>query len=237
MALQWAHSQGGVVGTLVDVTLPSGDTGKALILGVVPTDETGAPLGTAANPLVTSSGAAPAGGTIVHGPDATGVAPTQAPVFVAGIDTNGNIAPIKTVAGLIQTISEQMQGQPTSAFATIIAGMTDDDATALPFVTDGNGYLYAKAPPATWANHSGTVTTGGTSQALMPANAVRRGFWVQNNSAGDLWIMDGAAATQAQPSIRIQPGDLYESPANGCPGTAINIIGATTGQAFSAREF
>lgn len=93
------------------------------------------------------------------------------------------------------------------------------------------------APSATWADHSGTITAGGTSQQLMAANANRRGFFVQNLSAEDLFIMDGAAAMAGQPSLKIPPDGLYETPANGTPTTAINIIGATTGSAFSAREF
>jgi len=87
------------------------------------------------------------------------------------------------------------------------------------------------------ANKSGTITTGGTAQTLSAANSARNGFWIQNQSAGSLWIYELGAATQASPSLEIKPGQLYEYPAGGVPASAISIIGATTGQVFAAREW
>lgn len=87
-------------------------------------------------------------------------------------------------------------------------------------------------------SRSGTVTLGGTAQALMAGNPGRKGFFVQNNSSGDLWINElGNAAAAAQPALRLVPGAYYESPITGCPVGAISIFGATTGQAFTAREW
>ena len=85
-------------------------------------------------------------------------------------------------------------------------------------------------------DRSGTITTGGTAQQLMPANDARVGFWVQNLSSGDLWINElGGTAAASQPSIKIPSGSLYESQrGEPCP-YAISIFGATTGQAFTAR--
>jgi hypothetical protein len=72
----------------------------------------------------------------------------------------------------------------------------------------------------------------------MAANANRIGYWIQNNSAGDLWINEiGGTAAASQPSIKIVSGALYESPVTGCPVGAISIYGATTSQAFTAREW
>jgi hypothetical protein len=84
---------------------------------------------------------------------------------------------------------------------------------------------------------SGTVTSGGTAQTLMAANVYRVGFWVQNQSTGDLYISDLGTAAASQPSLKLSPGDYYEAPMNGIPRTAISIYGATTGQAFAAREW
>ena len=84
---------------------------------------------------------------------------------------------------------------------------------------------------------SGTITAGGTAQALAAANPSRIGFWVQNHSAGDLWVSEIGTAAAAQPSIRIATLATYESPITGCPGGALSIFGATTAQAFSAREW
>lgn len=86
-------------------------------------------------------------------------------------------------------------------------------------------------------NRSGTVTAGGTAQELLPANGARRGFWLQNNSAGDLWIDDTGDAEASQPSLKIAPGELYENPVGMVPSTAVSIFGATAGQAFSCREW
>lgn len=90
---------------------------------------------------------------------------------------------------------------------------------------------------ATPISASGTITTGGTAQNAAAANTSRRGFWIQNNSTGDLWISTIATAVQSQPSLKIPAGALYESPLGGAGTGAISIIGATTSQAFSGREW
>ena len=86
-------------------------------------------------------------------------------------------------------------------------------------------------------NRSGTVTSGSTAQALMATNKGRGGYWIQNLSAGDLYISDVGTAAATQPSMRIAAGGLYESSITGCPTNEISIFGATTGQVFSAREW
>lgn len=87
----------------------------------------------------------------------------------------------------------------------------------------------AVAPAAT------TIATGGTAQTLFAANPTRRGMAIQNQSSGDLYIATAAALNQS--SLRITPGAYYEVPA-GHTGTAlIQVIGATTGQPFWAREW
>lgn len=66
---------------------------------VVLTDPaTGDLLGTAANPLVVSSAGSGTGDIAVHGVDATGAAPTADPVYVAGLDANGQVRPLKLAA-------------------------------------------------------------------------------------------------------------------------------------------
>lgn len=93
------------------------------------------------------------------------------------------------------------------------------------------------SPVNGYADRSGTVASGGVAQALMAANPARKGYWIQNNSASDLWIRDTGTAAAIQPSLKIAAGNLYESPVTGCPTTAISIFGATTGQTFTAREW
>lgn len=90
---------------------------------------------------------------------------------------------------------------------------------------------------AAHTNRSGTIAAGGAQQQLMAANPNRRGYWIQNQSTGDLWINGLGNASAGQPSLRISAGALYESPVHGVGTAGISIFGATTGQAFAAREF
>lgn len=87
-------------------------------------------------------------------------------------------------------------------------------------------------------NKSGTITSGGVAQTLCAANSSRIGFCVQNVSSENLWINElGSSAAATQPSLLLSPGSLYEAPASCVSKLAISIFGATTGQAFSAREW
>lgn len=116
---------------------------------------------------------------------------------------------------------------------TNIIGQVEIDQTT-PFVTNNvtiNGTV-------TRTNRSGTITTGGTAQTLMSANASRKGWIIQNVSSGDLWFNEiGGTAIADQPSFKLAAGAAYESVLGATVTTAISIIGATTGQAFVAREW
>lgn len=87
----------------------------------------------------------------------------------------------------------------------------------------------------TLQDRSGTITLGGTAQVLMPAAPSRRGCIVQNLSVADLWISDQGAAALVQPSIKVPAGAQFACV--GPPSAALSIIGATTAQAFAAREW
>jgi len=91
--------------------------------------------------------------------------------------------------------------------------------------------------PVSYTNRSGTITTGNAAQQLAPVNLARKGYFVQNVSAGDLWISTESTAVLNQPSIKLIANAFYESPVGLPPSGAISIIGATTGQAFTAREY
>ena len=87
---------------------------------------------------------------------------------------------------------------------------------------------------------SGTIAAGGTAQSLSGANQLRKGYSVMNLSSGNLFINDvggTAVSTLGGASITVIPGALYESPRNQLPTRAISILGATTSQAFAAREW
>lgn len=91
--------------------------------------------------------------------------------------------------------------------------------------------------PAPHTDRSGTITTGGTAQSLMPANTGRKGFYIQNQSTGDLYVNSPTTAVIGQPSLKIPAGAYYEAPLGGVMPGAISIVGATTGQAFTAKEW
>lgn len=119
-------------------------------------------------PLPVTSVSGP-GGTSVSGVDATGAAPTSPPVYVGGIDQNGNVAPIYTVGGYIQTIAEQMQGQALGDFSMSICGM-DPGASALPPLvdTDGNWQMVGNVGSGT-ADKGNPVKIGGVASDANPS--------------------------------------------------------------------
>ena len=93
------------------------------------------------------------------------------------------------------------------------------------------------APATTLVDRSGTITTGGTAQVLCAANASRKGILIQNLSNGDLWINSLGTATAGVGSLKISSGVYWESPFGGAGVGAVSILGATTAQAFTAREW
>lgn len=72
----------------------------------------------------------------------------------------------------------------------------------------------------------------------MAANPFRSYLFIQNLSQAPLYIdFDGTTAVAGQPSTMIPAGgSLTASAEDFCPTGAISIIGATTGQAFVAKE-
>lgn len=116
--------------------------------------------------------------------------------------------------------------------ATVLGTVTIDQTT--PGTTNN---VSVSRPPVTYVDKSGTITSGGTAQTAIAANAARKGFFIQNQSTGDLYFNSVTTAVAASPSIKLTSGQTYEPPIYGVPSAAISIIGATTGQAFAAREW
>jgi hypothetical protein len=99
--------------------------------------------------------------------------------------------------------------------------------------TGGTGAPGGPLPAGT--DRSGAVTLGGTAQPLAAANAARIGLVGENISAGDLWLNEigGAAAVDTAGSYVVPSRGTFSISTN----RAISIIGATTGQKFTATEF
>jgi hypothetical protein len=94
----------------------------------------------------------------------------------------------------------------------------------------------AWAQALTYADRSGTITTGGTAQVVLPAFPGRRGCMIQNQSLGSLWVSETATAVAGPPSILIPVNQQFLC-MNPASGQTYSIIGATTAQAFAAREW
>lgn len=94
-------------------------------------------------------------------------------------------------------------------------------------------------PGGSLVDGSGTLAAGATAEDVFAANKGRQYLLVQNNSAGDLWVNFGSDAVQTQPSIKLVSGASVEFSAAGTgvvPTARVSIIGATLGQAYTAKE-
>lgn len=85
-------------------------------------------------------------------------------------------------------------------------------------------------------DHSGSITTGGTAQALAPQNFGRHYFLFQNLSTGDLYVNFGANGNIGSGSIKVVAGDDLAFETQFIPTDSVSVIGATAGQAFTCKE-
>ena len=91
----------------------------------------------------------------------------------------------------------------------------------------------------TKTDRSGTIALGGQAQALMPANASRKGWSFQNRSGGSMWFDDlgNAAAPASNSATYLPPGAYYESEPGGASIAAVSLYGDVTGSQFVAKEW
>lgn len=84
-------------------------------------------------------------------------------------------------------------------------------------------------------DRSGAIAAADTSQVLMPANAERCYWFLQNQSeTTDMWIQYGAAAVKSQPSIRVGPLETYTP--SFIDRREIQIICASINAPFTCKE-
>lgn len=178
----------------------------------------------ALNPIPTSGGGGGGGGpvTIANGADVT-----QGAVADAAVSTDAN-----------GTISAKLRGVIVNLVALL---------ARLPAALTGSGNFkvslaestvsqIVRASSLSWTDGSATITTGATAQTVFAANATRARLFVQNQSTDLLWINFGVTAVQSQPSVRLEPFDVWVDLAPSCTSQLVSIIGPTTGQAFCAKE-
>ena len=129
----------------------------------------------------------------------------------------------------------EQTGMPANTIAAIQCVWDDVLGKWVPVQgTSAGGSTITTAPLAAGTDRSGSITAGGTAQQLAAANTSRKSLTGQNISSGDLWINEigGAAAVDTAGSFKIPSGATFKI------GTsrAISIVGATTGQKWSATE-
>lgn len=84
-------------------------------------------------------------------------------------------------------------------------------------------------------DRSGAITAGGTAQTVEAPNAGRSYILIQNVSVGDLWVDFGETAVVDAPSIKVAADASLVFDSGFVPSGAISVIGATTGQKFTAK--
>jgi hypothetical protein len=90
-----------------------------------------------------------------------------------------------------------------------------------------------------YTNRGGTITLGGTSQQIMAVNAARKRMIIQNPSSEiESLFMNFTAAANAgnNTSFELMPGGYFDSAFGPVSTEAINVVAATTGHKFVAKE-
>jgi hypothetical protein len=181
----------------------------------------------------------------------TDVSTTAAPSF-GGTDPAAVSSGFARVTVLSGAVNAAWGDAPTASEA--LGVRVDTSAPLLFSVTTGRliSLIEAADPPAVLevqtrpaqveaTSRSATIVAGGAPQDLMPANPVRIGWRIQNQSNAALYLRSkgGAGtmvATADQNSLLIPPGATWTEDAQVTPN-ALSILGPVTGQAFYAREW
>jgi len=104
--------------------------------------------------------------------------------------------------------------------------------------TDGTAKSIVVSQVSTLTDRSGSITTGGTAQQLAASNSTRKYYIIQNTSTADLWysFTSTAVVGGGSGSYRLPAGATVISDAQWVSSQAISIIGASTGQTWTAGE-
>lgn len=184
-------------------------------------------------------------------PNSQGFFPILAPLLSGGVmqvtstATSGvaNVLLLNTYfdTQIWSTLSTS-QGSAIPVSDAILEGTVSSGTTA----TASKQNVRTTMAQATATDRSGTVAAGGTSQALMAANAARQGWTLQNidytNTGEALWYnpTGGAAGVGTPGSFALAAGSSIAFPggaAQGVTSNAINVVAATTGHKYSAIEW
>ena len=96
--------------------------------------------------------------------------------------------------------------------------------------------IHAGQEDATLTDRSGAIVAGGTQQQLLPVNATRSGWLLQNlDHVEPLFIVE--MTTLSASAFVVGPGGVFPPPNFPMTINAIQVLGAVTGQAFTCREW
>ena len=133
---------------------------------------------------------------------------------------------ITNAAGVF-TVSTVSSGAVTAVAATTPAPLTSTPSSPLAQTATSGGGSGATLSP----------TYAAAAVQFAGANTGRRGFSIQNQSGGSLWLSGTGTATADQNSLLLAAGDYFESSPHHSGTGALSIIGTGAGQPFYAREF
>jgi hypothetical protein len=179
----------------------------------------------------------------------TPVATSTAPAFSADAEGQDGFARVTGLAGAVNIawgaapVASETGGVRVQAGDQVLIAVSTGQSLSIIEAADAPAAPPVQTSPlqAEATSRSNTIIAGGTAQDLMPANPVRRGWRVQNQSSGELYVASkGVAGTTlaslTQSSFKIAPGVIWTEDGH-ITANALSIIGATTGQAFYAREW
>lgn len=126
---------------------------------------------------------------------------------------------------------------------TYVGTLSGTVLPAAPYVdANGNlnvvGTITATGGGGTLTDRSGSITTGGTSQTLAPANPSRQYLFIQNppNATENLYINFTSAASAASGSIGLVPGQSFVMETNFISTELVTVYAATAAHAYTAKE-
>ena len=156
----------------------------------------------------------------IYGNDAAGAAPTQAPVYIAGLGSDGKVRPLSTDAGGVQNTNAQATSfGPTAAGVApakppvFVAGL-DTAGTTRPFAVDVNGSSFVVDKTGSASSTLTSVAASVSSVVILAGNTSRQGATIYNDgSTATMYVALTGTATVSAYTVALGPGDYYEIPA------------------------
>jgi hypothetical protein len=148
----------------------------------------------------------------------------------AGTSTNALRVVLASDQASVPVSGTLTDAQLRASAVPVSGPLTDAQLRATPISVSIGAALSAGS------ERSGSITTGGTAQTLAASNAVRTALKGQNiDATADLWVNEigGTAAVATAGSYKVPAGATFSINTN----RAISILGATTGQKFTATEY